>query len=534
MIMYYTIIMAVPAEIRSVKRPKNTFVVDSKTNVYSVREKVGCGYYVDENGKAHRPSRNGKVIGHIIDGQFVELEKEGLPPIGDIDLKDYANVRLCQMLSSDLLACLRRFYNEEDANQIYVMAALRACYSGVQDYMLERQYEECFLSETFPGVNLEKSKVSRFLRNVGRSGARIVSFMRAQADGCGGEDIIIFDGSLKRDESTVNSFSASSRKTAAQKYRHVNVMTAYSVNRREQIASKIYPGNMTDQRIVADFIDMLQLKNALVVADRGFPPEAVRLALRGRPGTGYLVPLNRNRAVIRDLHLRELSRILPGTEILYRVEEDMDEDGNKVIYYAFKDPSYAMAEETAYLRSHSGEIVDLEELEELRREWGTIVFASNRTMEPSRVREIYGKRWMIETSFKFQRSQLEDDTTDEESDYTVQASQFIDHLASVMASRMRNRFEDEGLLKKLTYDQVYSLLLRLKMTRERGKDWKLVRIADKDAQVSVVLGILQKPIVPSLPPKKRGRPKGSKDRQPRKKKGEAAGRGLKDPAEQSS
>lgn len=266
--------MAVPEEIRRIPRPRNTFVVDSKTGVYSVREKTGCGYYVDENGKAHRPSRNGKVVGHIIDGVYVEKAvDDGLPPAGDVDLKDYANVHLCRMLSEDILESLRGLYNGEEAERLYVMAMLRACYDSIPDYMLERQFEETYLTEVFPDVNLEKSKVSRFLRNVGRSGGRIVRFMREQVGACGDDDIIIFDGTLKRDESRVNSYSAASRKTAAQKYRHVNIMTAYSYKRREQIASRVYPGNMVDQRIVADFVDILELTRGLVVADRGSRPK---------------------------------------------------------------------------------------------------------------------------------------------------------------------------------------------------------------------------------------------------------------------
>ena len=530
--------MAVPEEIRRVPRPKNTFVVDSKTGIYSVREKTGCGYYVDENGKAHRPSRNGKVMGHIIDGVYVQKDAEcKLPPVGEVDLKDYANVHLCRMLSQDILDSLGRLYNREEAECIYVISMLRACYDGIQDYMLQRQFQETFLSEVYPDVNLEKSKVSRFLRDVGRSGSRIVRFMREQVSQCVIEtnddefDIVIFDGTLKRNESIVNSLSSPSRKTSSQRYRHVNVMTAYSLRRREQIASKIYPGNMVDQRIVSDFVDMLELTKGMIVADRGFPPEAFRKALIGRPGIDYLVPLERDRRVIGELHLREFTKVLPGTDIAYRVEESIDEYGKTVMYYAFRDPRIAMDEEIRYLKINSAEKLDPVRTEELRREWGTIVFASNRRMDPLFVRKVYADRWLIETSFKFQRSQLDDDTTDEESDYTVHASQFMDHLASVMASRMRNRFEESGLLEKYTYDQVYSLLLRLKMTREYGKEWKLVRIADKDAQVSVVLGLITMPIVPSLPPKKVGRPKGSKDKRPRKKRGKAAGRGLKDISE---
>lgn len=532
--------MAVPEEIRRIPRPRNTFVVDSKTGVYAVREKTGCGYYVDDDGKAHRPSRNGRVVGHIIDGVYVENgPADELPPVGEVDLKDYANVHLCRMLSQDLSESLRRFYSREDADLIYIISILRACYDGIQDYMLQRQFEETYLSEEYPDVNLEKSKVSRFLRDVGRSGSRIVGFMREQVDRClegteDGFDIVVFDGTLKRDGSIVNTFSAPSRKTAAQKYRHVNIMTAYSLRRREQIASRVYPGNMVDQRILSDFVDMLELTRGMIVADRGFPPEAFRRALLGRPGIDYLVPLERDRSVIGELGLRDFTDVLPGSDIAYRIVDSTDEYGKPVIYYSFRDPTIAMDEEIRYLRLHSAEKMDPARVDGLRREWGTIVFASNRRMDPSFVREVYANRWMIETSFRFQRCQLDDDTTDEESDYTVQASQFMDHLASVMASRMRNRFEDAGLLEKYTYDQVYSLLLRLKMSREYGKGWKLVRIADKDAQVSAVLDIVRRPIVPSPPPKKVGRPKGSKDRKPRKKRGRAAGRGLKDPDEKSS
>lgn len=525
--------MAVPEEIRRIERPKNTFVIDSKTGVYSVREKVGCKYHVDENGKIHRPSLNGKVVGHIIDGKYVPNEEKNadIPPLGEVDLKDYANVYLCDMLSKDLLESLKARYTKDDALRIYIMAILRACYDSIKDYMLDRQYQETFLTEMYPAVNLDKSSVSRFLRNLGRSGHTIVQFMRCEVSKCQDDDIFIFDGTLKRNHSIVNTLSADSRKTVAQKYRHVNVMTAYSYNRKEQVASKAYPGNMVDQRIVVDFMDMRDIKKALVVADRGFPPEAVRAALKGRPGVDYLTPLSRDRKRIEDLALRDFIGILPGTDIAFKTLKGKDENGKDVYYYSFRDPHIAADEESHYNINHTGLELDLEDYERSKKRFGTIVFESSRKMDPALVREIYGDRWLIETSFKFERSELGDDTTDEESDYTVQASQFIDHLASVMASRMKNRMEASGLLENHSYEEAYSLLLRLKMTREYNKkQWKLRRIAEKDAEVSVVLGILQRPIVPIPEKGKRGRPKGSKDSRPRKKRGKATGHGLKDPS----
>lgn len=67
--------MSVPESIRKVKRPKNTVVEDSGRNTdmrYSVRERAGEKYV-----HGHNPSpRNGKVIGHIINGKYVSIEEE--------------------------------------------------------------------------------------------------------------------------------------------------------------------------------------------------------------------------------------------------------------------------------------------------------------------------------------------------------------------------------------------------------------------------------------------------------------------------
>ena len=67
---------------------------------------------------------------------------------------------------------------------------------------------------------------------------------------------------MKRDESDVNSLSAASCKTANQRYRHVNVMTAYNVRRMEQVAFYVYLDNIIDTRIVSDFVDVLGIQKS--------------------------------------------------------------------------------------------------------------------------------------------------------------------------------------------------------------------------------------------------------------------------------
>ena len=63
--------MSVPQDIRAVPRPKNTVVIDTGG-------KGPLRYCVRERNKAVRTAkgfqpRNGKVIGHIVDGAFVPV-----------------------------------------------------------------------------------------------------------------------------------------------------------------------------------------------------------------------------------------------------------------------------------------------------------------------------------------------------------------------------------------------------------------------------------------------------------------------------
>ena len=94
--------MAVPEAIRKVPRPVNTIVEDSgsKGNYrYAVRARAGARY----NGGNPMP-KNGRVIGHIIDGQFVPIRKQTAND--GPDMLSYGAAALFRASSDDLLQCL--------------------------------------------------------------------------------------------------------------------------------------------------------------------------------------------------------------------------------------------------------------------------------------------------------------------------------------------------------------------------------------------------------------------------------------------
>ena len=76
--------MAVPEYIRKVERPVNTIVDDNGRdgpNRYAVRVRASVRYV---KGKKNPQPKNGKVIGHIVDGRYVPVQRKSKNDSGDI------------------------------------------------------------------------------------------------------------------------------------------------------------------------------------------------------------------------------------------------------------------------------------------------------------------------------------------------------------------------------------------------------------------------------------------------------------------
>lgn len=261
--------MPIPQHILSVKRPKNTVVTCYGKNKdhYAVRQRVGCKY----DGGRHLP-KNGPTIGHIIDGKYVPIEVP-IPTVSmcDVDLKDWANVTLCDRLSQDVLLDLKKVYNESDALKLYCIAILRVCNPGIKDCELKEAYDNCFLSETYPEVALSRNTVCEFLNNVGKACSRIVKFMRLRTEAVNMSHHLLVDGTLKTDTSKVNSLSDFSRKARLKGTRDISVLYAFDLEEREPVCSKCYPGNMLDATAYESFISENHITKGIIVSDKGFP-----------------------------------------------------------------------------------------------------------------------------------------------------------------------------------------------------------------------------------------------------------------------
>lgn len=159
--------------------------------------------------------------------------------------------------------------------KIYCISLLRVCEPGIKNYELKEAYETGFLSELYPGVALSKNRVSTFLNDLGKTVSRIVRFMQNHTSAVSMDHHLLVDGTLKSDESKVNSLSDFSRKARTKGTRDISVLYAFDLEAMEPVCSKCFPGNMLDATSYKAFIAENKITKGIIVADKGFPESAV-------------------------------------------------------------------------------------------------------------------------------------------------------------------------------------------------------------------------------------------------------------------
>ena len=146
-----------------------------------------------------------------------------------MDIKDWANIQFVLYCSEDMLDELCEVYHRDDALKLYCIAVLRVCYHGIKDDELKDAYDNSFLSEIYPGVVLSKNTVCEFHKDVGKAYSKIVKYMRNRVSKLQGSHHLVIDGTLKSDESSVNSLSNYSRKARTKGTNDISVLYAYDV-----------------------------------------------------------------------------------------------------------------------------------------------------------------------------------------------------------------------------------------------------------------------------------------------------------------
>ena len=459
--------MGVPKEIREVPRPKNTIVQENRSQkgvIYSVRKRDG--YTIDEKGNPC--PINSCVIGHIVDGKYVPiLEAEEKNP----EKLSFGAEYFIQSVAKDIYDDLLMTFDYKDAATILVTAMLRVIEPGIASNRLASEYSTSYLSAYYPGVALSKNHIGDLVEDIGKNSRRMSNFFKRRIERVEKEHHILIDGTLIQDNSTVNDLSAFSHKFRMKGVKDISVIYAYDAELKEPICAQVFPGNMLDASAFPRFIEYNNLTKGILVADKGFPITQIEAYLKEteRKDMHFISPIKRNDTRITTNNMYDWEGFLKNTDKAIKYKKAKIQ-GNRWLY-SFKDVKTAEEEEEVFNKKYkrNNKVPTKEEMDKCGRESGTITFVSDLDLTPEDVYSTYDNRWELETVFKTFKQDLCITKTNVQNNFSVEGTQFINFVSSVLTCRLINKIKKAELFDTYSFNGLMKVL---------SKMWRKVIIED--------------------------------------------------------
>lgn len=440
----------VPKEIREVKRPVNTVVIDQGGDGprrFAVKERKRVKYI---SGGYPQPI-NGKVIGHICDGRFVPPGK-ALTSSKNPLVREWGLAAFIRSVSFDVADDLCKCFEIMDAYKIPVMAMLRIMRHRLPANRFQVFYKKSFVSVCYPGIPLSSNTISSFLNRLGGDVDKIRDFARCRLSRVSADHRIAIDGTLKTDDSVVNNLSDWSHKARVRGVKEISLLYAYNIDLMEPLFCHVVGGNTIDSKALLRFIDRNNLTRGIIVADKGFELSQIRDYLKEHPQLHYLLPLKRNNRLIREHKMTsDYQQGLTGEYAGILGKKVQLKDGRYL--YSFSDLKREAAEkDTARTKvSLRQSQKDLDKYNQNQDMFGVIVFISDCDFELQLVYHTYRQRWLLEMTFALFKGDLGLSVTAVQDEYSVRGSEFVNFIAALLASRMLRKAEETGLLNHMTF-----------------------------------------------------------------------------------
>lgn len=457
--------MPIPKEILDVPRPKNTVVIVYGKNKdrYAVRQRVGCR---NVNGR-HLPI-NGPTIGHIVDGVYIPKEKKPETPEGTYYLKDWANIVLCDRLFSDIIPELRAVYSEKDALMIYCIAVLRACYPGISKKELSDTYDDCFLSELYPGVALTENRVSAFYKNLGMNISGRTEFMQNRAADCA-DRFLILDKIPERYKSE-----------------QINEVYAFDPEKMEIICSEHFMGDMTEEGLVSEFVSDKEITRGIVIRDEYYQEEASDELSAENTDFYYIRFIKQVSGLFSQFRLSDFSSSLPGHDQILFCKKKRTDTENWL--YNFNGTCKPEDENIPFARLFSEGTYRLSDVREVVERNPVFMLESDLDLPAETIYGIYQRCRII-------RLIMADNNVYSESDrkqgiYYLIGSRLCSFVSAVLTARLRNEFERAGLYEDREHKDIMNLLKDIKKIRaENEEKWHFPNLSQDKKKIMEKLGL---------------------------------------------
>lgn len=240
----------------------------------------------------------GKLLGKITEQDgFIESDKARLRNkqliVTKLVVKEYGITELIHTIFQDYKILLEKHFPNEWQAIICLVYARLAFQSPLKN--IEHHYHYSYLSDQYPGLALSGKSLTSLMRQIGFQREKITSFFKEFTKA---NDNILFDGTDLLSNSKKMDVTKLSKSKKGSFDSLANLMFVFSVGLQLPIYYRIIPGNIKDIKAFKLCLDESQIKDAVIIADKGFfSAQNVNQLKEGQ--LRFIIPLRRNNAAIQ-------------------------------------------------------------------------------------------------------------------------------------------------------------------------------------------------------------------------------------------
>jgi len=392
-----------------------------------------------------KPIKTSKYLGRLdrelgfIESQKGEgaKSKESAPPEVR-NITEYGNSALLQEAMKELQPLLKEAF-PENWEEIYALSKLRVT-GNTPLKRIESSWGKLYNVESIE-PNLDPKNLSKTLQNVGldREGQRIV--FKSLLDQ---SQQLVYDLSCMFSRSMGISQAEKGYNKDKIHVPQINIALLCSAESGLPTMIRSLPGSVKDIATLCNSIKEIDLRDKLLILDRGFFSEDVFRFLNER-SISYLIPARRNShyyntRIHLNGHFRYHDRLIKCGK----------RDAGDKYLYLFEDQALLFEEQdTLYKQLDEGEIKP-NELQEGMKKAGRILILSNQEMTEQNAFELYKRRENVEKRFDTYKSTLSADRLYLQDDASVFGHVFIAFLSLYAYCKLELLLKKAELNKKMT------------------------------------------------------------------------------------
>lgn len=473
-----------------------SWVLLHKTKGKEIRHIKG-NYYLYQvrcvwNKERKRPQKITEAfLGRITETGLVKKDRSGSQAttmsVSNICIKEYGVASFLLEDNKDVLLALQKHFS--GSFQTLFCAAINRFVHQSPLKMMEHYYENSYLSELLPEVQLDDKSLSALLLQIGSNRAAISAFMKQfMQPHLHDDDFLLMDATqvLSLSETLENAQTGYNSK--GNHTPQVSLLYLFAAQAQLPAFYRMTPGNVKEVSAMSLTLQESEVQKAVLVADKGFFSEKNMKMLDDKK-LQYIVPLRRSSSLIdyspSEQNFRKgfTNFIRFNNRVVWYFDKQIN-DNQRVILYL--DENLAQNEQNDYLlrieKEH--ENYSLENYQMNAKKHGTIALLTNLTADktPEQVYISYKSRADIEILFDTFKNILNADRSYMRSNEMLEAWLFINHLALIFYYRLYKRLIQHNLLKKHSPKDILTHLKTIKKVKINDT-WLTAEIPSKSKAV---------------------------------------------------